>query len=459
MYQKGLERNILTTNYYDAVFHLDKDLMSKKDIRRHLRVQSNKGHRGSTLTADCWEETPTHWKVPRAWAEKQGFHGEDRTPLPKREWPKVSIEYRHNQEECLGKILAGLKLGLGCTRLVAPTSYGKSVFAIEVARQLETNLLVIVPTNEILSQFKINAKEIFGAECGVIKGAKTDTDKLITLTTYQTLARRVDEADYLDKFGLVVVDEAALAGCASIQKILTKVNSRYRLSVSADFYRADGLVKVYELCLGEVVARGVKDKTQSIPKHLHVIDLPAYVDPKKTINYLGEVQHTKYKTKLAESEEFNEKIVEICNKLLEKSNRRILLGISRIVQAETLKDMFGDRAGLFTGTTKEAVLKESATKEILLYSKSNMGFDPSKFIGSEEEAKLAPLNVVIPLSPSANTLQLTGRGGRENRPPDALIILLRMGDYYSRSQVKKDIEKNYKDLPRATNLDEFLEKH
>ena len=335
--------------------------------------------------------------------------------------------------------------------------------ALHVAKQLETNALIVVPTNEILDQFKATA-ELFGVEAGVIKGKKEEVEGLVTLTTYQTLSRRIDPKHnkgkvpgYLNKFGLLVVDEAALAGAPSLQTVINAINSRYRLSVSADFFRADGLVAVYELCLGEVIVRG--KKSEGIEKVLYTPELPKIVAMNRACDWSGEFSVAKYKTLLGESEVYNDWLVDLCKQLIKKGDRRVLLKVERITQSEILHKKLGELSGLFTGKVKEDVLRAAATKPVILYTKSNLGLDMSKFIGEEEEKKIAPLNTVIVASPSANTLQIAGRICR-NEPtkgcPKGIIIIPKIDDYFSKSQLKKDIKKNWTELRQVKDLKEVL---
>lgn len=439
-------------NYYKAEFYLDKEAISKKDLRRELRVTSNKGFRGSTLTVDCFKYEEPYWIVPRPWAAANGFTGADETPDIKAVWEPINMSYWHNQEECITKVINKLK-DVGCCRLVAETGWGKSVGALDIARQLETKVLVVVPTNEILSQFKTTAEDIFNVKPGIIKGKKEDTDQLVTLVTYQTLTRRLaSNPEYTDKFGLLCVDEAHLAGCASIQAVLSSINSKYRLSVSADFYRADGLAKVYELCLGEVAAVGIKDKDQSLEKKLYIHDLPQYVDPDRCIDRFGEFSYVKYLNRLAESDEYNEDISILAKDLIKEGDRRVLIAVRRMIQVEKLYDILGsDISAVFSGKTKKKDLPIAAQAKIIIYSKSDLGFDPSKFLGKEIEQSLAPLNTVIVAYPNKNTKQIGGRGGRENRGVTPLVVLCRTNDWYHKGAVKKDVKKNWQNIEQVTD--------
>jgi hypothetical protein len=334
-----------------------------------------------------------------------------------------------------------------------------SVAAIDIARRLETNALIVVPTKEIFKQFVATATDpdIFGIEIDQIKGKNKLKDKLVTVTTYQTLARRCEEDhDYFDKFGLLVIDEAHLSGCPSFKKILHKINATWRLSVSADFYRADKLEGVYPIYLGEVAAVGKKDPKTVMDKMLWAPEFPVRLNMRKCTDRFGDFSQVAYNSLLAENLDFNNRIAEIAERLIADGDRRVLIGLKRLIQADILEEILGTEiCGKFTGSMKDDDLSESARKDIILYSKSDLGFDMSKFLGKEEEKKLAPLNTGIIPYPTNNSLQFIGRVGRENRGAKALIVHIRLPDFYSRSAFKKCSEKVYKDMKKIMTYEEL----
>ena len=449
-------------NYIDAMFNMPREDVSHEVLRRELVVTSNKGFRGSILSEKCYDIDKKKGivRVPIPWAMKKDLEGKDKTPYPHMPWPSLDLEYRHNQEEVVEKTLEHI-LKNRCSRIKAGTGFGKSVVAIAMAMRLKTNCLIVVPTNEILEQFKTTAITIFGIEPGIIKGKKQELDKLIVLTTYQTLSGRLKKAHnkletlgYEDHFGLLVIDEAHLCGCDSFRTILHSINSRYRLSVSADFYRADKLEGVYCLYLGEVAAIGKKDKTKTLERLLYTPSFEKAINPMQCLDRLGEFSHVEYLTKLAASPVFNKQLVKVIRDVLKGGGRRILVGMKRVEQANIIQDMLGDDiCGKFMGGMKPVELEAAAKKPVICWTKSNLGFDISKFLGDEESKALDPLNTVIVAFPTKNSLQLIGRVGREFRGKPTLIIHpIVKNDFYSKSAFYKNYEKNYKNIKKITKI-------
>ena len=442
-------------NYVDALFHVSKDQLKKSKLISELRVFGKETSFGQPVV-DCWLEEDDFWLVPIPWAKKQGYKGRDDTPKIVRSWPRAKVGYRHNQKEVVEAAVKHLKKNK-CSRVVAPTGYGKSITGLLIAKKLRTNVLVVVPSNEIFKQFITTAEDIFNVDCGVIKGNKAEVDKLVVLTTYQTLARRcVDNPEYLNAFGLFLLDEAHLAGCESIQKILSKVNANWRLSMSADFYRADKLEGVYERYLGEIAATGIKDSTNSMEVVLYAPKLgQKWVDMSKCYDRMGEFSHVKYLNNLAESDAHNQYIADLARRVLALGERRILIGSRRISQSEKIMELLGeDICGMFSGKAKDSELSRVARMPIICYTKSSLGLDMSKFIGDDEK-NLDPLNTLILAYPESNSLQLRGRIAREFRGPVGLLIHPVLDDFYSQAKYKACYKKNYQEMTQIQKLEEL----
>ena len=442
-------------NYFSALFCIPKTEIDKKELRRELTVTSSKGFKGSLLVVRCYEDLGEYWGVPVAWALGKGYKGTDLTPRVEREWPKSDVKYIHNQEEVMADLLPALQKDR-CCRLVAGTGFGKSIISVAVARHLKTNCLIVVPTNEILKQFISTAEDLFNIDVGIIKGAKQETDKTVVLTTYQTLSRRLKaakdegvELKYLDKFGLLVLDEAQLCGNASLLAIMKSVNARWRLGVSAQYYRGDGLEGVYGHFLGSIVAEGKKDPNITKNKVIWIPKLDININMRKCVDRFGDFSYVEYLNQLAKNKKYNEYIADLCKILTKNKDRRVLVGLKRLEQARLLKELL-PKAGVFSGGTKKEELQKEASKSIILYTKSNLGLDMSKFL--ENEKKLIPLNTCICAVPDKNTFQLTGRVARENRGAVGLLILPQLDDFFSKSCIKKNISKNYKGVEIINSL-------
>jgi superfamily II DNA or RNA helicase len=123
--------------------------------------------------------------------------------------------------------------------VVLPTGAGKTVVAFEAMARLGVRTLVVVPTIELLRQWRANIIERLAApedHVGAIGGGERRPGP-ITVITYDSAAmprRRLDD------YGLLVFDEVHHLPAESYRTIVAKCAAPWRLGLSATLQRADG---------------------------------------------------------------------------------------------------------------------------------------------------------------------------------------------------------------------------
>lgn len=89
--------------------------------------------------------------------------------------------------------------------IVAPTASGKSIIIADIARQLDTNVLVLQPSREILLQNYAKLKW-YGIEGGIYSASVGIKEiKRITFATIGSIMNHIEDFNH---FGVIIVDEA-----------------------------------------------------------------------------------------------------------------------------------------------------------------------------------------------------------------------------------------------------------
>ena len=138
--------------------------------------------------------------------------------------------------------------------IVLPTGAGKTVVALGIAAQLGLRTLVVVPTIELLQQWRQALADRLGyplEDVGIVGGGKR-TVRDVTVITYDSAAmphRR------LDGFGLFVVDEVHHLPARAYRSISGKVNAPFRLGLSATPERSDDGHIALDHLIGPIVFR------------------------------------------------------------------------------------------------------------------------------------------------------------------------------------------------------------
>lgn len=162
--------------------------------------------------------------------------------------------------------------------LSAPTGFGKTVIGSWIISHCKQPTLVIVPRNELLTQWRTSLKQFLDIQerppilltksgkpskrknpiIGQYGGGKHKLSGIIDVATYQSLFEESDVtglprvADFVRKYGLVICDECHHGAAPQLERVLSQVNPRYIYGLSATPKREDRLERITYLHLGPI---------------------------------------------------------------------------------------------------------------------------------------------------------------------------------------------------------------
>lgn len=202
--------------------------------------------------------------------------------------PRLVLSPRSYQREAVDAWLRAHGRGI----IVLPTGAGKTVVAYDAMARLGVRTLVVVPTIELLHQWKAGVKEHLGVPANTIGaiGGGERTVGPITIITYDSAAMKRRR---LDGYGLLVFDEVHHLPAQSYQVIVEKAGAPWRLGLSATLERADGRHEALTSLIGPVVYQ--RDAQElSAQKHIAAYkERRVYVD-------LAPEEEMRYETLMAE---------------------------------------------------------------------------------------------------------------------------------------------------------------
>lgn len=142
--------------------------------------------------------------------------------------------------------------------LIAPTGTGKTLIALETARHFKTPIGVLIYAGHMVENWVRHCEEHFGLskdEIGLVQEDRCDIGKPVTLMSVQSLlSRRYPDALY-ESLGFLIADEVHRYGAAQWHKTLALFPARYRLGMSADPDRSDGLEDIVYWTFGSTAYR------------------------------------------------------------------------------------------------------------------------------------------------------------------------------------------------------------
>ena len=159
-----------------------------------------------------------------------------------------TYELRSYQEEAFDAWRTGDDRGV----LELPTGSGKTIIGIAAIEALDTPTLVVVPTIDLLEQWREELETEFDVSIGQLGGGTQRLESL-TVATYDSAYLRADEIG--DRFGLVIFDEVHHLGGEGYRDIARLLAAPARLGLTATFERPDGAHEVVTELIGEVVYR------------------------------------------------------------------------------------------------------------------------------------------------------------------------------------------------------------
>ncbi|WP_135825417.1 DEAD/DEAH box helicase family protein [Halorussus ruber] len=185
----------------------------------------------------------------RGWLDDRGLSVEDRV-LDAPDLPNLSSTYelREYQREALAAWEAENRRGV----LELPTGSGKTVIGLKAIEDHQTATIVVVPTIDLLEQWRRELEAEFGVPVGQLGGGEQNVEAL-TVSTYDSAYLRADELG--DRFGLAIFDEVHHLGGEGYRDIARLLAAPARMGLTATFERPDGAHEVVaELVGGKVYA-------------------------------------------------------------------------------------------------------------------------------------------------------------------------------------------------------------
>lgn len=134
--------------------------------------------------------------------------------------------------------------------LELPTGSGKTVIGVKAIERCQTPTLVVVPTIDLLEQWRGILETEFDVPIGQLGGGEQQVEAL-TVSTYDSAYLRAD--DIGDRFGLVLFDEVHHLGGEGYREIARLLAAPARMGLTATFERPDGAHDVVTELVGSKV--------------------------------------------------------------------------------------------------------------------------------------------------------------------------------------------------------------
>lgn len=367
------------------------------ELRRKLTFTIRQEY-GDDKEFKAWRESPHKFYVPR-------FYGTVYGDVPSRiaEGKDIQLDFHGSiRPEQVGAVDAFLAAKCGLLEL--PCGFGKTIVALHLIHRVGKKTLVIVHKEFLLEQWIERIHEFLPqATIGRIQGDTMDVDKDIVIGMLQSISMKTYPKEIFDGFGFTIIDETHHIAAEVFSNALFHIVTPYMLGLSATMERKDGLTKVFKLFLGEVVFSAKREHT-TVYIHKILYTTPNVEFNEVVLNFRGETNYTSMIKKVSEFNDRKDRILEIMAKLLEMptTGQIMVLSHTKALLAYLYDAILYRKlgtVGYYVGGMKQALLKESETKKIVL----------ATYAMAEEALDIKTLTTLILATPKTDVTQAVGR--------------------------------------------------
>jgi superfamily II DNA or RNA helicase len=253
-----------------------------------------------------------------------------------------------------------------------------------------------------------------------------------------------------ESFGLTIIDEVHHISSEVFSNTLFKLVTKYMLGLSATMNRKDGTSKIFKMFLGEVVFK--ENRKQDHPVVVRAVEYKIDDEEFNEIVYdfRGNPQFSTMITKLCNYNRRSEFILQVLGDMLrENPNQQVMILAHNKSLLKYLYDAISTRniasVGYYVGGMKEAALKESESKKVIIatYSMAAEGLD------------IKTLTTLIMATPKTDIEQSVGRILRERHGTPVVVDVIDKHDLFQKQWAKRKAfyrKQNYK-IIHTTSVD------
>jgi len=346
-------------------------------------------------------------------------------------------ELRDYQNIIVDKYVAHVRRGGGgggC--LDVDPGKGKTVMALKIMSILKTRTLVVVHKTFLVNQWLERIRQFLpDARVGRIQGREVDIEnKDIVIGMLQSLSMKDYDDETFSDFGLTVFDECHHMSAEVFCRCMIKITTRYTLGLSGTMTRKDGLTKVFKMFLGEII-----HKEKSEQRHNVIVKGIQYYIADNEFNevetdYRGNPKFSTMITKLCNYGRRSDFILDVLRRELEQneSQQVMILAhnkslLSYFHDAIQHRNIGGGSVGFYIGGMKEADLKASESKKIIIatYAMASEGLD------------IPTLTTLIMATPKTDVCQSVGRILRTKHTSPLVIDIIDYHDIFRNQWMKR----------------------
>lgn len=410
----------------------------KKTLIAKPQTQGGFGPNVPTRTFPVYRESSQRVYMPRHFGEKMyGVAPKMRVTQGDTMLVPFAGELRDNQVPVVNAYLEYVTkdpVQGGGGLLELPCAYGKTTLALYISSQLRVKTLVIVHKEFLLNQWVERIRQFLPtARVGKIQGSTVDIEnKDIVIGMLQSLSMKEYPEGTFASFGLMVIDEVHHISSEVFSCALFKIVTKYTMGLSATMNRKDGTTKVFKMFLGDVVYKGERDEEHDVTVRAIQYKNADTDFSRIETDYMGKVKYSTMIVKLCDFAPRSEFILRVLSDMVaENPEQQIMILAHNKSLLKYLHDAIDQRkiatVGYYVGGMKEAALKESEGKKVIIATYSM----------ASEALDIKTLTTLIMATPKTDIEQAVGRILRQKHTAPVVVDIIDSHETFVRQWYKR----------------------
>lgn len=195
----------------------------------------------------CYRIKALHYHDVLSYLKESVLPYQDEVPNPPAlQTLKDTVKLRPYQEEALNKWRNVGMRGV----LVLPTAAGKTFIALKAISLLKTQTLIVVPTLDLIDQWKKRVNDHLGIEAGAVGGGE-DNVRMVTVSTYDSAYLQAEVLG--NRFMFIVFDEVHHLASPGYMQIAEMYVAPHRMGLTATYERSDQRHALLPTLVGDLV--------------------------------------------------------------------------------------------------------------------------------------------------------------------------------------------------------------
>ena len=195
----------------------------------------------------CYRIKAMHYRDVVGYLEESRIPFRDEVAeLPPVQALKDAVGLRSYQKDALGRWRRAGMRGI----LVLPTAAGKTYIALKAISLLRTQTLIVVPTLDLIDQWRRRVKEFLNLDAGAVGGGE-NTVRMVTVSTYDSAYLQAEVLG--NRFMFLVFDEVHHLASPSYMQIAEMYIAPYRMGLTATYERSDERHALLPPLVGDLV--------------------------------------------------------------------------------------------------------------------------------------------------------------------------------------------------------------